>query len=647
MRRQLFMETKANQNPSFAEILHQMYRAFDLYEKDDRKSNIIEKRSYQSRQNVFKEIILDNLTNCLSGDSNIAKTVLIELINCFECLFTDINSKPVLGANRYEVYKCYAEVIYTPLIACTIRFLRPHLNVSSPLWHISNFLDQYQHQDEMVYQKIKTTLKEYRDRIAKVNKDSMIEVSELIGNIKSSTTQSRTTIEQKFKIARNNTYKTDPEWMIDEINSMEVAYTGLMALLYFEIKTGLTKKLSEIYKSIGHSEIRIGDPYVITKSDIETIYSPPGPAIESESEMLLSIEFINKSLVANVSSISLHAALFSSFADKFHQIAMKKLKIDTSNITQQLIDELNEDSYDRKLIDDIVIAQPDSVRETLSPILKLCDLFDMLMDEYNYDCYDESEYSQLFDLINETKQQYKNIHLGIVAYFFSVIELGLKIAKRYSHIKNQELSPLVSEILETQPLYTEILFPQLIDEEKRITLSVFMSDDYSRTILRTARLYNALMTKLDVNPHNCESPAISEALVDLEFCLQDAIKNKKISNQKTLINFLPLANFSNAVLNIDELILSLVQQSPKHLIFTHLVSCRAIYTISRYSIEQRSQFISERSIPLKTTPQVLADSQQTPDNAEQHLDANNSADDGSKMNIHDVLNFAALSSLKC
>ena len=75
------METKANQNPSFAEILHQMYRAFDLYEKDDRKSNIIEKRSYQSRQNVFKEIILDNLTNCLSGDSNIAKTVLIELIN--------------------------------------------------------------------------------------------------------------------------------------------------------------------------------------------------------------------------------------------------------------------------------------------------------------------------------------------------------------------------------------------------------------------------------------------------------------------------------------------------------------------------------------------------------------------------------------
>ena len=641
------METKANQNPSFAEILHQMYRAFDLYEKDDRKSNIIEKRSYQSRQIVFKEIISKNLTNCLSGDSNIAKTVLIELINCFECLFTDINSKPVLGANRHEVYKCYAEVIYTPLIACAIRFLLPHLNVSSPLWHISNFLVQYQHQDEMVYQKIKATLKEYRDKITKVNKDSMIEISELIGNIKSNTTQSRTTIEQRFNIAKEYIRKSDPEWIIDEINAMEVAYIGLMALLNFEIKTGLTKKLSENYKSVGYSDIKIGDPYIISRGETQTICSPPGPAIESVSEILLSIEFINKSLVANVSSISLHAPLFSSFANKFHLIAMKRLKISTTDITQQLIDEINEDSYNRKLIDNIVDTQPPSVRDVLSPIVRLCDLFDMLMDEYNYDCYDESEYSQLFDLINETKQQYKNIHLGIVAYFFSVIELGLKIAKRYSHIKHQELSPLVSEILETQPLYTEILFPQLIDEENRITLSVFMSDDYSRTILRTARLYNALMTKLDVNPHNCESPAISEALVDLEFCLQDAIKNKKISNQKTLINFLPLANFSNAVLNIDELILSLVQQSPKYLISTHLVSCPAIYRISRYSIEQRSQFISERSIPLKTTPQVLADSQQTPDSAEQHLDANSSADDGSKMNIHDVLNFAALSSLKC
>ncbi len=638
------METKANQNPSFAEILHQIYRAFDLYEKDDRKSNIIEKRSYQSRQDVFKKIILDNLTNCLSGDSNNAKNVLIGLINCFECLFTDINSKPVLGANRHEVYKCYAEVIYTPLIACTIRFLRPHLNVSSPLWHISNFLDQYQ--DEMVYQKIKTTLKEYRDKINKVNKDSMLDVSELIGNIKSNTTQSRTTIEQRFNIAKGYIQKSDPEWIIDEINAMEVSYIGLMALLNFEIKMGLTKKLSEIYKDIGYSDIKIGDPYIISRSETQIISFPPGPAVESVSETLLSIEFINKSLVANVSSISLHAPLFSSFANNFHLIAMKRLKISTTDITQQLIDEINEDSYNRKLIDNIVDTQPPSVRDILSPITRLCDLFDMLMDEYNYDCYDESEYSQLFDLINETKQQYKNIHLGIVAYFFSVIEIGLKIAKRYSHIKHQELSPLVSEILETQPLYTEILLPQLVDEENRITLSVFMSDDYSRTILRTARLYNALMTKLDVNPHNCESPAISEALVALEFCLRDAFKNKKISNQKTLINFLPFANFSNAVLNIDELILSLVQQSPKHLITTQLLSCAAIYRISRYSIEQRSQFISERSIPLETTPQVLADSQQTPDSAEQHLDANSSADDGSKMNIHDVLNFAALSSLK-
>jgi hypothetical protein len=639
------METKANQNPSFAEILHQIYRAFDLYEKDDRKSNIIEKRSYQSKQDVFKKIILDNLTNCLSGDSNNAKNVLIGLINCFECLFTDINSKPVLGANRHEVYKCYTEVIYTPLIACTIRFLRPHLNVSSPLWHISNFLDQYQ--DEMVYQKIKATLKEYRDKINKVNKDSMLDVSELIGNIKSNTTQSRTTIEQRFNIAKGYIQKSDPEWIIDEINAMEVSYIGLMALLNFEIKTGLTKKLSEIYKDIGYSDIKIGDPYIISRSETQIISSPPGPAVESVSETLLSIEFINKSLVANVSSISLHAPLFSSFANNFHLIAMKRLKISTTDITQQLIDEINEDSYNRKLIDNIVDTQPPSVRDMLSPITRLCDLFDMLMDEYNYDCYDESEYSQLFDLINETKQQYKNIHLGIVAYFFSVIEIGLKIAKRYSHIKHQELSPLVSEILETQPLYTEILFPQLVDEENRITLSVFMSDDYSRTILRTTRLYNALMTKLDVNPHNCESPAISEALEALEFCLRDAFKNKKIRNQKTLINFLPLANFSNAVLNIDELILSLVQQSPKHLITTQLLSCAAIYRISRYSIEQRSQFISERSIPLETTPQVLADSQQTPDSAEQHLDANSSADDGSKMNIHDVLNFAALSSLKC
>lgn len=639
------MDTKENQNPSFAGILHQIYRAFDLYEKNDRKSNIIEKRSYQSRQDVFNEPIIGNLTSYLSGTSNDAKSVLAGLINCFECLFTDINSKPVLGTERCNIYACHTEVTFTPLIACTIRFLKPHLKMDSPLWHISNFLDQ--DQDEMVYKKIKTTLKEYRNRIAKVNKDSMIEVSELIGNIKSSTTQSRATIEQKFKIAKNHIYKEDPDWIIDEINYMQVAYTGLMALLYFEIKTGLTKKLSETYKSIGHSEIRIGDPYVIIKSDIETIYSPPGPAIENESEILLSIEFINKSLVANVSGISLHAALFSSFADKFHQIAMKKLKIDTTNITQQLIDELNEDSYDRKLIDDIVIAQPDSVREALSPILKLCDLFDILMDEYNYDCYEESEYSQVLNLIREAKDKYKNIHLGILAYYFSVIEIGIKIAKHYDRIKHRELEPLVNEIIETQPLYVEIEPPHLTDTKKRRILSVFMSDDYSRTIMRATRLYNTLMIKLDVNPHNSDSPAISGALINLELCLKDAVKNNKINTQKTLINFLPLANFLNVTININELIEHLVQQSPKYLMATQLISCATIYKISRYSIAQRAELINAILGPFEEESQVLADDQQPPHSAEQRIDTNNSANDEPKMKIHDVLNFAALSSVKC
>lgn len=136
------MDTKENQNPSFAGILHQIYRAFDLYEKNDRKSNIIEKRSYQSRQDVFNEPIIGNLTSYLSGTSNDAKSVLAGLINCFECLFTDINSKPVLGTERCNIYACHTEVTFTPLIACTIRFLKPHLKMDSPLWHISNFLDQ-------------------------------------------------------------------------------------------------------------------------------------------------------------------------------------------------------------------------------------------------------------------------------------------------------------------------------------------------------------------------------------------------------------------------------------------------------------------------------------------------------------------------
>ncbi len=557
---------------SYADLLEHVIWAFDLYEPYNRNERLKEKRSFGGKQDLY----VDQLKSRIRGElcpydhvSNPSTTdgeILINgLLDFSEAAVSFVLSKPLITPMGKDlVYNKYAEYILTPILASYIAIAQEFLDVVPSMFYLDKLLITAQNDD--IVSAVKKTLSKIIDRPeCKFYRDDLIE---FIQGIRADRTQLRVTILQKINIAKEtcNAFLDDESKRknkninnhhrakhLQPLIELQKAYSICNAILYFNMKTGLASHLARQYRQYKLAFFMKNTTLAAEIARSIQTKRITGTPITPQARW--SIEKLWKIASSNTPRI-----LDEPFNKAIETLYY--LLIDSSQPTDQLKDL----PALWKLIDEVLISKENSYLHpyaiTLKSVLLIqgCDL------------------QEAKELLAKNIEMIANDSIGNIAYYASVLLIGLKIKTNPKQIKNGSINPQIQAIINTQPLYIQMFLADGV----RLGMNVesIISDHYSHTILRSIKTYNKIIyerlapTDSELEPEQ----AITDAWDGIECALQkfdissfenpQEDSNSIIPNtlseadrKAILITYLPKSTLYNCIREFDG-ISSYIELSP-------------------------------------------------------------------------------------
>jgi hypothetical protein len=237
--------------------------ALDLYDSNNRNSRLKEKRSYSSKQTVYVDELHEDLILALCDQSRDVTVLVNGLLDFSEVAASFVLSKSVVTSlSKEQLYQRYAKHILCPLLIAYMEIFTEFHDNSPFMRHLDTLLLSTQ-EEGVAHAARKLLLSMLKAPECESYRD---ELTEFIRDIRSDRTQRRATIEQKIQLAMNTCSKIKSsekkQQCLRPLAILQEAYTVCMAVIYFDIQTGLGRQLAMLYQraSLGrtrHSDIRI------------------------------------------------------------------------------------------------------------------------------------------------------------------------------------------------------------------------------------------------------------------------------------------------------------------------------------------------------------------------------------------------------
>lgn len=538
--------------------------AFDLY-GNNRNARLKAKRSYSSKQDVYVDELHQKLIRAL-GDQSCDVTILINgLLDFSEVAASFVLSKSVVTSlSKEQLYQRYSKHILCPLLAAYIEIFTEFHAESPIMRHLDTLLLSTQ-EEGVAHASRKMLLSILAAPECNLYREELIE---FIHDIRPDRTQRRTTIKQKIQLAKTTCrYIENPkerQKYLLPLKELQEAYAACMAVIYFDIKTGLGCHLARLHKIASMERTGFPDVRVNTLSSsiikfIDNHQSVGGKLTKEASEHLDKLwekatrgvpQISNKYINQNLNTV--FHLLGKSGYSAFRITNAKKSEKFFGCVTTQ------ENMY------------------FLKPYALTLQCLYHIKNNHLQAALDLLESSEACSLDNV---------IGTLPYYNAILFIGLTIKTASTKLKNGNLNPLVNIIINTQRLYEDVLI-----DFSGLSLMRFeaFTNDYSFAILRAIKEYNAISTRLsDINGNTdlsiqnawdgvelllgkINTKLAGKPTDDYATILAKAIT--KADKEEILITYLPNSTLYNCILELDCLSPYLELSTTNHP-YTHRLLC--------------------------------------------------------------------------
>jgi hypothetical protein len=535
------MSIKSIKTASYDGVIDEFLWGLDLYDRNNRNTRLKEKRSCDSKQDIYIEGLNERIISsfCSSEENGDGKKLINDILDFSEDAATFIFAKPVItNLSNGQIYQRYIKYILCPLLTIYIDMLRKSHDSHPFVIHLHKLLLSISDGNiayasrKMLYEIInKPECELYR-----------AELIENIRGIRNDRAQRRDTINQRIRLAISSfDHISDPDEKdkcLRPLIALQNAFYACMAIINFDIKTALGGELSRQYKNtVASTSIRN-----------ESIRSDISPSFLSQ---LTGKSFISKSTESHLTNLWKRAT-------RTTQANMSKPAKNNIDTLFYLLGHSECNMRKTKKYspsNDFIIDV--ATKDNLSYLKPYTFMLNVL------NCIEENKLQDAISLLDSGEAIQIENTIGL-PYYAAILFIGLTIKTAQSQIKHESLNPLIQIIINTQPLYAEYGTSMLKSEP-----DLFTSNPYSQTLLRSIKKYNYIIQSR-VCP-SIENPP--QAILDMWDGVEKellAIQNAMIGvineqteqklagmfNQsdksKSLITYLPDSTLYNCVRGLEE-----------------------------------------------------------------------------------------------
>ncbi|MFM5184376.1 hypothetical protein ACEUAF_11620 [Aeromonas veronii] len=523
--------------------------AFDLY-GSNRNTRLKGKRSYSSKQDVYVDELHERLVQTLCDQSHNVSVLVNGLLDFSEMATSHVLSKSVVTPLSKELlYQRYAKHILCPLLVAYMEIFSEFHDESPVMRHLDTLLSLTNEQG-VAYAARKMLLSilaapecwHYRE-----------ELTEFIRDIRPDRMQRRATIEQKIRLAKTTCsgihHPGERQKCEQVLVHFQDAYTACMAVIYFDIKTGLGCHLAKLHQASLKSRMVLSDIRVDSLSS-------------SIIKFIATQQYNCNDPLPKESSAHL---------DKLWAVAVKGIPQITSPYIRQNLNTvfylLGNAGFSVERITDCKKSEKFFHRVATQENMSYLKPY-ALMLQVLYHIKNERAQEALALLESDEACSLDNI-TGLLPYYAAVLLLGLTIKTHPSKLKNGNFTPLIQLIINTQKPYDDIR----LDSTALLSMEFesFISDADTHTILRSIKEYNRLISTKLSTPQNrahlsiidswnnveAQLEKISPQLIDVpasDRIIVMASLLTKADKEKTLITYLPNSTLYHCVRELDGLL---------------------------------------------------------------------------------------------
>ncbi len=540
------MSLKSIKTNGYASIMDEFLWVMDLYDRNNRNSRLREKRSYDSQQDIFTESLNEKIITgiCSPRDKIEGITLVNGILDFSEVAVSFIFAKPVISPlSREDIHQSYIKHILCPLLASYIDIFGDFHDCSPFMKHLASLLTAIDDNNDEVASASRKFLSAMISRDdCNLYRDDLLAY---IRDIRADSAQRRDTIDQRIKLAissldyiKNNDEKKKHILLLESLQS---AFHASMAIIRFDIKTGLGKKVARLYNNMTKKG---PDRFDDVRQDslscmiIRSIYANKKHWQHFTKDAEKNIDKLWQKAIGNNKKIA-NPYFIQNIETLFHLLTHPGYE--TRKITE----------YSKSIKFISAVKSRDNLFY-LRP-------YSFLLTVLNH--IEENRLEEALNLLDGDDANQLENTAGPLPYYAATLFVGLTIKTAQSQIKNGSLNPLIQIIINTQPRYEDVRFCDA--STLQLNFESFISTPYSHTLLRSIEKYNTII-RTRLCPSIKSPPQaildtwneVERKLVGIQHSLvgvNDAEREKKITSltksdkNKSLITYLPNSTLYNCV----------------------------------------------------------------------------------------------------
>lgn len=551
------MDTNPTKTTSYDDFIEHLMWAFDLYETNNRTPRLRDKRSYATKQDLYRAELAQNFIQAISDQSPDAVKLITGLFYFSEKVFSFVYSKPVITSlEKEKVYQAYYRHIFCPLLIAYIEIFSDFHDCSPIMRHLDTLLMSTK-EEGIAHAARKMLISTLDAPECKIYRDEMIE---FISGIRSNRTQRRATISQKIgfaiKSCNSITNNEERKKCLHTLASLHDAYTACMAMIYFDIQTGLGETLAKLHQKASIKRPSLSDIRIdslsgsIVKSMLNSHLERDGLSVESK-------KYINE--------------LWRNATSKIPEITSPYVKQNINTLfyllgipidsTLRITDQKKSEKFFHRVATHVNMA-----------FLKPYAIMLKVMYHIENNCLQDA-----LELLKSDEAKSVENAVGLLPYYAAALQIALTIKGQPKEIKNGTLNPLINTIINSQPLY---VVPHVDDNAiLGLNFEPLFSAPYSISILRSIEQYNSIVFKCSAShrsPYEFPCQMIINTWDDVERMLTKVYKKINGSKKhykpiltdaekaKSLITYLPNSTLYNCVRELHLLSSFLTRSPVKH-----------------------------------------------------------------------------------
>ncbi|MGG8019411.1 hypothetical protein PGO10_09570 [Klebsiella aerogenes] len=500
----------------FADMMHHLYQAFDLFEKGDKRRAVLRNGNFSYHQSFFgktRNTPDEEKAESGDGDGDIFDSGYDDIIKKidpkqvfdhykrraiffkYEQLYNALMRIPVFShLDNKKVAERYIRSALPPIVALDIYNTLEPDDESHFYYHIHCFLTSEHCPFELddarpIYKSVQKYLRELISHLQFSTEANLDSIKNFISNIKLDRGQSNASIKQKINLCRaehkeNMIPREDVSAHEHNLDIIERAYLSLNLLLVFERETSAVNPLSRDYRYTVTNGINYNSSYGIL---CRYLYSSG----------------YDETLIHDITLAFFKEAIWPitiNIKDReFYYIQLLKRIVFSAN---------TEYSWHHSIFLDMSSHLNHTVHsDILKPYAKLSNIIYFL-------CH--NKLNEAYLLLNDI--DFKNLPFGYLPSAFAIIKLALKIKIKRNAIRNKTLLSLINGAMVNQSIT-----PDYIALTKGEIEGPVVSCANNMIIMRAIKTYNCMIIKInapdEAKPYDIYPQAICGLFDEIECAL--------------------------------------------------------------------------------------------------------------------------------